>query len=367
MLRSASGLRIRYRCLLRCHLRCLRLRLRTKHNKMGGDGEESGGGGASSPPHPSSPAAAGVGGWQAFQDDEGRTYYYHAEREETQWEAPEGFVPAAPGARVELGGRDQGAVPGGAADAAADAATGARAAPAQEQAPATAQDERRWVGYRDDEGRTYYFNEATGETQWERPAEGPDVVVVEEEDMEAEAFEADASSSQQQTGDGGRASSEPPMEEGEYVADDGAMEVDDGETVERKAGMEVEEQVPEEEMKDPRQVALEKAEEALTARDAVMELGESFLHVYVCDIVTCMAFCLCYRFREKSNQTSSQYLTQYCVSSRFTRRAYRISAAQTASTTWPSSSISSAATSAVPRRCRPSYRPTTASRRCVAC
>ena len=91
---------------------------------MGGDGEESGGGGASSPPHPSSPAAAGVGGWQAFQDDEGRTYYYHAEREETQWEAPEGFVPAAPGAGVEPGGRDPGAVPGGAADAAADAATG---------------------------------------------------------------------------------------------------------------------------------------------------------------------------------------------------------------------------------------------------
>ena len=97
--------------------------------------------------------------------------------------------------------------------------------------------------------------------------------------MEAEALEADASSSQQQTGDG-RASSESPMEEGEYVADDGAMEMDDGETGERKAGMEVEEQVPEEEMKDPRKVALEKAEEALAARDAVMELGESFLHVY---------------------------------------------------------------------------------------
>ena len=103
--------------------------------------------------------------------------------------------------------------------------------------------------------------------------------------MEAEALEAEAEASSQQPD--GRASSEPPMEEGEYVADGGAMEVDDdGESGERKTGMEVEEQVPEEEVKDPRQVALEKAEAALTKTDAVMELGESVLHVYVCDIVT---------------------------------------------------------------------------------
>ena len=271
MLRSASGLRIRYRFLLRCLLRCLRLR--TTHNKMGGDGEESGGGGASSPPHPSSPAAAGVGGWQAFQDDEGRTYYYHAEREETQWEAPEGFVPAAPGAGGELGGRDPGAVPGGAADAAADAATGARAAPAQEQAqaPATAQDERRWVGYRDDEGRTYYFNEATGETQWERP-EGRGVTVIEEEEEEggAAADSATATATAAAAAPGGGGAEAAEGEERDAGAGDGQGDGRGGgqgaaAPVEAKGGA----GAPAE--RDPREVALEEAEEALNQPDAVLE------------------------------------------------------------------------------------------------
>ena len=85
--------------------------------------------------------------------------------------------------------------------------------------------------------------------------ESPDVVVVEEEDMEAEA-EAEVDADQK----------DEPMEEGEYVAD-GGMEVD-----ETRAGVE---QVPEEEeRKDPRQLALEEAEAALTKTDAVMELGK---------------------------------------------------------------------------------------------
>jgi len=153
------------------------------------------------------------------------------------------------------------------------------------------------------------------------------------------------------------------MEEGEYVADGGAMEVDDdGETGEYKAGMEVEEQVPEEEVKDPRQVALEKAEAALTKTDAVMELGESFLHVCRPMFVTYMAVCI-YRFRE--NQQAASILRNI-FSFYTTTHACRLHV-QTASTMWPSSSISSAAMSAVPRRCRPSYRPTTASRRYAAC
>jgi len=278
----------------------------------GGDGSggEGAGGGASaksSPAHddPSSPAAVdspsgggqaeaasaqeeaeaqpddGAGAddnavWEAVQDDEGRTYYYNTASGESSWVAPPGFA----GGAVAVSAAASEQEPGGSEPAAGTTTEGQEG-----------QQPQRWTGYKDDEGRTYYYNEATGETQWERPAEGPDVVVVEEEDMEAEAFEADASS-QQQTGDGGRASSESPMEEGEYVADEGAMEVDDDETGERKKGVEVEKQVPEEEMKDPRQVALENAEEALAARDAVMELGESFLHMYY-NIYIYICVCVC--------------------------------------------------------------------------
>lgn len=152
---------------------------------------------------------------------------------------------------------------------------------AQQQAPAAAEGEADvntiWEAIQDDEGRTYYYNEATGETQWERPEEGPTVIVVEEEDMEAEAeAEAEVDAEQRREGEQQEQGASEPMEEGEYVA-----EGDDGvEADSTKAAMEVE-QVPEEEAKDPKQVALEKAEEALTKTDAVMELGKSYIHAFV--------------------------------------------------------------------------------------
>lgn len=58
-------------------------------------------------------------GWQALQDDEGRTYYYNSESQETSWTLPEGEVV--------------------------------------------------WTVYTTDEGKDYYYNEATGETTWDKP------------------------------------------------------------------------------------------------------------------------------------------------------------------------------------------------------
>jgi len=210
--------------------------------------------------------------WEAVQDDEGRTYYYNTVSGESSWEAPPGFTGGGVGGAASAAAaaaddddedghaaQAQGestSAPAAAAAAASEAGAEAEAE-GQGQPSSSADQPQRWTGYKDDEGRTYYYNEATGETQWERPVEGPTVVVVEEEDMEAEA-EAEVDADQK---DG--ASSER-MEEGEYVADDG-MEVD-----ETRAGVE---QVPEEEeRKDPRQLALEEAEAALTKTDAVMEL-----------------------------------------------------------------------------------------------
>ena len=192
--------------------------------------------------------------WEAIKDDEGRTYYYNTVTGESSWEAPAGFA-------------------GGAA---ASAAGSSEEAEGGQSAATTASSDQpqRWTGYKDDEGRTYYYNDTTGETQWERPEEGPNVTVVEEEDMEAEA-EAEADAEQRREGQQQERGASEPMEEGEYVAEgDGGVDADS--TI---AAMEVE-QVPEEEVKDPKQVALEKAEEALTKTDAVMEMGKFYIPAF---------------------------------------------------------------------------------------
>lgn len=58
--------------------------------------------------------------WQETKDDEGRTYYYNSETQETSWENPE---------------KDKGV----------------------------------WVAYKTDDGKDYYYNELTGETTWDKP------------------------------------------------------------------------------------------------------------------------------------------------------------------------------------------------------
>ena len=252
--------------------------------------------------------------WEAIQDDEGRTYYYNTVTGESSWEAPPGFT-------------------GGAAAS----ATGADEQAAEEQAAAAESDQpQRWTGYKDDEGRTYYYNETTGETQWERPEEGPNVTVVEEEDMEAEA-EAEVEAEQRREGQQQKEQehdASEPMEEGEYVAEG----EDDGETAaSSKATMGVE-QVPEE-VKDPKQVALEKAEAALTKTDAVMELGKSYIHACVQPWLIYLLITICIM--------PHPYLFFYIIF-----HAVCSWTVQTAWTMSPSSSISSVATSAVPRPCR---------------
>lgn len=86
--------------------------------------------------------------WEALQDDEGRTYYYNQDTQETVWELPEG---------AEVKQDDS-------------------AAPIRRIGP--------WLVYTTDDGREYYYNETSGETTWENPETQDETQVELEADAE---------------------------------------------------------------------------------------------------------------------------------------------------------------------------------------
>ncbi|VEU34087.1 unnamed protein product [Pseudo-nitzschia multistriata] len=98
-----------------------------------------------------------TGDWAEFQDDEGRTYYYNEKTEETSWDRPAGFK--EPKGEKDVDGNQNLISPG------------------YSQSPALSksdEDEKKttkgdWVATQDEEGRTYYYNEKTDETSWDRP------------------------------------------------------------------------------------------------------------------------------------------------------------------------------------------------------
>jgi hypothetical protein len=172
-----------------------------------------------------------IGDWTAYQDDEGRTYYYNNETEESSWDPPPGFEAGGGcgdaalsdddgvGARDDAGegvsppyaatpvddkdgitrspGDDNDVITRSPMDEEDDGIT--RSPPinhdAEEETTTTnnnnsdnfeqggdadveEEDNQAvdgedigdgWIAYKDDEGRTYYYNADSGETQWERP------------------------------------------------------------------------------------------------------------------------------------------------------------------------------------------------------
>jgi len=253
--------------------------------------DDDGGDGAQTPPSaatppPQSPNADGDGyghgqqqeatsdptgpEWEAVKDKEGRTYYYNRATGESSWEVP----PAAAAAAASGVGDAEGGDHEEAAAAVEEGGGGAEggegaAAPASASAAAAEGQEQRWTGYMTDQGTRYYFNEITGETQWERPEERPGVVVVNEEDIKPEAGE-----------EGGAAEEGEEREEGEEEDDidaaamSGAVSADaermemDRERVEEQEEEGKEAGVPQ---RDPKEVALEVAEKGVARTDAVLE------------------------------------------------------------------------------------------------
>ena len=133
-------------------------------------------------------------GWKAVTDDSGRVYYYHKQTRETSWDRPTApapveptpepvpvaAAPAAASAPSPTPARAQAPAPSGAARVVAPSPPQQRAAapvvppvaavadPAALPAP--------WKESTAPDGRSYYYNTVTRETQWTRPvAEVPSV------------------------------------------------------------------------------------------------------------------------------------------------------------------------------------------------
>ena len=94
--------------------------------------------------------AALPAGWEEMQNDEGHTYYYHAEKRESVWEPPSKETVADKLKRSKVGG----------------AITRLREAAVAKDAALPAG----WAEMQNDEGHTYYYHAEKNESLWEPPS-----------------------------------------------------------------------------------------------------------------------------------------------------------------------------------------------------
>ena len=197
--------------------------------------------------------------WIEHKDDEGRSYYFNEKTEETVWERPAEFVSKT--AAEEEGNepfedsndgsspvRPQSPIPQPQEEHSDDD---------HDDHPAPAASGSNWVEYKDEEGQSYFYNEKTQETVWDRPADFDDG-----DDDDASVDDND-DKMDVETG-------LSPVRQGSPIDDTAENDENDNTAIK----MEKEEESVKEDVIDPAVKRLEEAKEALSQPDAIMETGK---------------------------------------------------------------------------------------------
>mmetsp|Transcript_3943 Transcript_3943/g.6029 ORF Transcript_3943/g.6029 Transcript_3943/m.6029 type:complete len:1253 (-) Transcript_3943:27-3785(-) len=112
--------------------------------------------------HPSSPPSMSSSPksdkWTKQSDDDGNIYYYNETTQETTWDKPNSYQEQDPGNNLDSTG-----TPPMSSPLQNDALSPTK------QEPSSPTVKCIWSKHQDEEGRVYYYNEKTEETQWDKP------------------------------------------------------------------------------------------------------------------------------------------------------------------------------------------------------